>query len=349
MTTRRKRRLFGPLTYGAIALACLVLLGLVIWDSWPSWRLGWEMRTRAEELRSPDPVVQLFAARRLTEAGPAGLPWLLAATRDRDVVVRLIAFSALGRTGPVPKPAIPAFIEGLRDPDARVRRTAADDLARFGPEAIEAVEALVTATRDVDPVVRFRAARALGLIDGWSNGPALQTVLALLSDPIHTPRPVQIEAIPLIQRMGAEAEAKAVARFVPLIVADQVSTRRAIIESLEALGPPAHEAIPALERALGDQDLAVRCLAALALSEIEGWGAGRARALLVQLAKDPDLPPRLMRQVNFVVTADLVAGSEVSQPVHTLRAVVSAIRIAEQQSDLNARWPLSGAETPPAP
>jgi hypothetical protein len=81
-----------------------------------------------------------------------------------------------------------------------------------------------------------------------------------------------------------------------------------------------------LERALSDEDRVVRCLAALALSEIEGWEKGRARAVLKAMFDDPALSPWMRTPVRWVIHSQLVNGSEFSQPVHVLRSLVADLR-----------------------
>jgi hypothetical protein len=102
-----------------------------------------------------------------------------------------------------------------------------------------------------------------------------------------------------------------------------------------------------LERALGDNDRVVRCLAALALSEFEGWEKGRARSLLKRMVDDPALPPRMRKPVRWVIDSNLVNGSEFSQPVHVLRDLVVELRQAEDKVKLGSTQPFDpGAAEP---
>ena len=151
--------LFGPLLYGTLVVACLILAGLGLWSLWPTWRQSWEMRTYASELRGPSPLFAQRAAEKLAQAGPVAVPWLADAARDPDARVRSLALSTLGYTRPPSKAAVEALIAGLRDDDARARCEAADALGRFGPDAVTAAEALARALGDGDPGVRLRSAR----------------------------------------------------------------------------------------------------------------------------------------------------------------------------------------------
>jgi HEAT repeat protein len=262
---------------------------------------------------------------------------------------------------PAPKAAIPALVLGLRDSDSRVRRQAADALARFGPEAgKEGTDGLAEALADQVPDVRFRAARALSRIEGRGREPVVQVLLALAASPVATrPASVVSSATPLsdtrppdrfdvvevIRRLGNETESHAVSALIPLTVAEDPSVRREAAECLGLFGPRARSAVPGLERALGDDDPVVRCLSALSLSEIEGWEKGRARTLLNELVDSPSLPPGSRQRVRWVVQSDLVGGSEFSQPVHTLRALVFEYRQTEKMAALGLS-PRSGADTP---
>jgi HEAT repeat protein len=360
-TTGRPRAIFGPLLYGTIAIAALALVGHAIWQAWPSLRLRWEVRTLAGQLKDPDPIVSRSAAIRMARIGPTAVHSLMAATIDEDVGVRRLAFSALGRTMPVPMIAIPAVIAGLRDPDPQVRRITADTLARFGPEARDAIDPLARVLDDRIADVRFRAARTLYRIEGQAHDTALNALISLVASPGVTNRPNSIGAVPpkvdalgevapvsdalppdraavveVIRKLGDGAASRAIAALIPLVAADDPKVRREAVECLGLFGPKARTAVPSLENALGNEDLVVRCLAALSLSEIEGWEKGRARSMLETLVDHPKLPTRARKQVPWVVQANLVAGSEISQPVHVLRDLVDEVRRAEEKAKLDS-------------
>jgi hypothetical protein len=94
-----------------------------------------------------------------------------------------------------------------------------------------------------------------------------------------------------------------------------------------------------LERALGDDDRVVRCLAALALSEIEGSEKGRARTLLKGMVDDPALPLRMRKPVRWVIESKLVNGSEFSHPVRVVRNLVVELRQAEDNAKFGSTQP----------
>ena len=347
MGSRRGRVLFGPLLYGTLVVAGLILAGLGLWSLWPTWRQSWQLRTYASELRGPSPLFARRAAEKLAQAGPAAVPWLTEAARDPDARVRSLAFSTLGYTRPPSKAAVEALIVGLRDDDARARYEAADALGRLGPDAVSAAEALARALEDGDPGVRLRSARALWRIGGKVSELAPTALLGLVEQTAPTNPPVRLDATDVIIKMGGETEKRALASLISLLADHAPAVRREVIECLERFGPRARDAVPAFERALGDEDRVVRCLAALALSEIEGWEKGRARAVLKAMVDDPALSPGMRKPVRWVIHSQLVNGSEFSQPVHVLRSLVADLRQAEDRAKIGSPRPSGPEATEP--
>ena len=339
MNTKRRRVIFGPLLSGTLVLACLILMGLGVWSLLPTCQQYLEMRTYASELSGSSQLFAQRAAEKLAKAGPVGVPWLTDAARNPDARVRSLAFSTLGYTLPVSKGAVRTLVAGLKDDDARARCDAADALGRFGPDAVTAAYALAEALRDGEPCVRLRAARALWRIGGKAREQAPPALLSLVAQAAVTNPPVRLDATDVIIKMGGETEARALSSLLSLTDDEAPAIRREAIECLERFGPRARNAIPALERALGDEDRLVRCLAALALSEIEGWEKGRARSLLKGMVDDPALLPRVRKPVRWVIDSNLVNGSEFSQPVHILRDLVVELRQAEDKVKLGSTQP----------
>jgi hypothetical protein len=331
------------LLYGTLVVTGSILAGLGLWSLWPTWRQSWEMRTYASELRGPSPLFARRAADKLAQAGPVAVPWLTEAAGDQDPRVRSLAFATLGYNRPASKAAVEALSVGLQDDDARARREAADALGRLGPDAAPAAEALAGALGDVDPGVRLRSARALWRIGGKAGELARPALLDLVAQTAVTSPPVRLDATEVIVKIGGETEARALASLIALTADGAPAVGREAIECLERFGPRALVAVPALERALADEDRVVRCLAALALSEIEGWEKGRARAVLKGMVDDPALTPRMRKPVRWVIDSKLVNGSEFSQPVHVLRSLVADLRQAEDRVKTGAPQP-SGPE-----
>jgi hypothetical protein len=97
------------------------------------------------------------------QIGPAAVPALSEALKDKDGSVRISAASALHEIDPTTaKDAVPALIETLKDKDLETRHTAASALGEIGPEAKDAVPALKSLSeKDTEPTVRSSAKEAL--------------------------------------------------------------------------------------------------------------------------------------------------------------------------------------------
>lgn len=194
-------------------------------------------------------------------------------------------------------------------------------------------------------------------IEGRAREPVMQVLLDFVATPLAT-RPTsglgsvahpgdvrppdRTAVVRVLGKMGTLAESRAVSALLPLTHAESPSVRREAAECLGMFGSRARDAVPALERALEDDDLVVQCLSALSLSDIEGWEKRRARTTLAKLVENLALPFRIQKRVRWVVRANLVNGSEFSQPVHTLRALVEQLRAEEVKAAL-------GSSQPPGP
>ncbi len=338
-----KRKTFGPLLATALAGSLLILLGHGAWERWPDWRDWWALRKVVGDLRSNHPGVVKRAFAQLVAAGPTGFPWLEGAATDPDAAVRLGALRALGQVHPAPRRSVATFLVGLDDPDPAVRVAAAEALARIGPDRIIPPPRLVRLVEaDPEPAVRLAAARALFMVDARAQinagaaGSVHRALLTMLADPDPTHLPARYEIVEAIRRLDPDSRidaAPAMTRaLIPLVGSAERLSRRGAIEALERIGPPAREAIPALDRALRDDDPINRCLAGLALASIEGPDSGRARAVLRGLEDRAALPPKQRGQILGILTLDLTGGSELWQPIHLLRAVVAEYQRIEVQS-----------------
>jgi HEAT repeat protein len=108
----------------------------------------------AARLKDPNPAVRVAAIRDAPGAVSADL--LLAALKDPDADVRLVAAQHLGYRGD--ERNLRALVEALGDPHAGVRREAAEALCLIGAPA---VPLLCEALQSPDPHVRAEAAIAL--------------------------------------------------------------------------------------------------------------------------------------------------------------------------------------------
>jgi HEAT repeat protein len=274
-----------------------------------------------------DTTTRIFAIDALSEIGPpakAAVPALILAMHDRDFWVWLYSTTALGRIGPGAAAAVPELIAGLerardvpapdKGPDAgdrphdnpniidtlcriggpaipalteavvrRANERAAEGLARLGTAAAEAAPALREALHDKDPEVRA-AAVALSGVD--PKGPqTLPALIASLKDEGEAAdRRSVIEAL---ARMGPAARGA-----IPTLIerASHAEFDEVRKESLWALGqidPTDAAVVPALVRALEDQEGEERLLAADILGQIGPPAAASLPTLLRLLKEDP--------------------------------------------------------------
>jgi HEAT repeat protein len=126
------------LTFGLVVGPLLVALAVRLWPD-----RCWE-----RELQDGDPAVRAQAVRDMPHGGNQHL--LVAALRDEDADVRLLAVSRVGEAE--------ALVQALKDPHAGVRRQAAEALGWIVPGAWPAL-------RDgmADPDPRVRAGSALAI------------------------------------------------------------------------------------------------------------------------------------------------------------------------------------------
>ena len=115
----RSRRRFGPLFYLTAGLAVLAIASIPLWapgiQQFGAWRL-------TRRLHDPAEPVRREAAEGLVQLGPAATWWVIRASRDPDVRVRILSCSILGRalTDGDQRPA-EALLAAVRDGDASVR------------------------------------------------------------------------------------------------------------------------------------------------------------------------------------------------------------------------------------
>ncbi len=255
----------------------------------------------ARMLTDQDVEVRAAAAvvfRQLGRFAQPGVPLLFKALRHREPNIRSLAVELLGQTAPAHHDVVLALCEALKDRSDSVRLSAMVALGNFGPEVRGlsrtdgpadsarrteiVVPALLVCLRDRSAYVRVFAADALLKIGYHSDAivrqlgqEVLDPWQRLLRLPGSTARQT---AAGILQRLGRKA-APALPHLMLTLYDDDYTP----IETLGAMGPAAHKALPALERMLdssfGD---AVRGRAALALTQLGEDGLGILRTALAQ-------------------------------------------------------------------
>jgi HEAT repeat protein len=194
-----------------------------------------------------------------------------------DVEVRRSAARALEQKGPEAKDAIPALIEALEDKDKYVRAAAGRGLGKIGPEAERAIPALMKMMKDQVMIVRMGAAVGLGGI-----GPKAREAIPLLADALESPHEdhnVKDRAAEALGKMGPEA----IPALVKALQNNQYFARRISARALGEIGGA--DAVPALIKALQDDDRSVRWLTIEALGKI-GPDAREAIPALTRALQD---------------------------------------------------------------
>ncbi len=216
-----------------------------------------------------DPEVKEYAILALGDIGPSAevaVPALRNVLSDEDLDVRLKAAKALWQISRQPDDVLPAFTAILENGTDDQRCDAAERLKEMGPWAAPAVPALVNAVKnDSYEYARCNAAEALGEIgpEAVSAIPALATALEEDDSDYVAARAVEA--------LGKIGDPKAIPVLITALENEDDYVRMNAVNALEAFGPRAKAAIPALVRALKN-DEANACFVAQALGAIDAEG-----------------------------------------------------------------------------
>ncbi len=206
------------------------------------------------------PDLKEYAILALSDIGPsakAAIPALKNALTDEDEGTRVNVAKALWRIDQQPDDVIPIFATVLENGDAGERYEAAEQFKEMGPWAAPAVPMLIKALRDEEWCNRCNVAEALGEV-----GPKAATAIPALT------RALQHDDNSLVQSNAAEAlgkigNPKAISILITALDNEDDSVRWSAVYALEAFGHEAKAAVPALIRAVKND-------------EANGWGAAEA-------------------------------------------------------------------------
>jgi HEAT repeat protein len=207
------------------------------------------------------PEIRATAAEALKAIGGPAVAALTKAVKDGRPPLRVAALSVLGEMRSDAVDALPAIIGGLRDDDQQVRNGAFVAFVQVGPAAPDVV---LAATQDADAAVRRAAIDVLSGVlrssrDENLAGRALPILIAALSDDV-----TRHDACQALDAMGPRA-----APAVPALIGVLETQRRDVAaRALGRIGPAAKPAAPALLKLLKDPGRWVPCSAAWALAWI---------------------------------------------------------------------------------
>jgi HEAT repeat protein len=243
------------------------------------------------KLLSDDPVVQSTAHEELSQGGPDAVSVLLELLGSQgeeewqSAETRWQAAEILGHIGPDAQASSTALLAALKDPDLHVRLVAATSLAQvetpanqavpalqallkadvsesalralsvYGAEAVPALEDLlgILSNESLDTELRWNAARTLGKMRE-AGAAAIPTIVKYLQDPAPTVREHCAEALGDIGPLAMDS----VPALVAVLNDPATRVRRDSVRSLGQIRAPADEVLPAIEPLLNDPESIVR-------------------------------------------------------------------------------------------
>lgn len=199
------RRRFGPLTYGTLALAVIVVAGVVgektVWPLVTPWL---EAREQAAILRGTSPGPADRAAERLAKLGTPGFRELVKAANDPLNNVRALAVEQVALSRERSAAVVPILLEASVDPSPPVRLWASVGLAnhlqnRDPRISTDQRRAMLVALRQslTDPnfLVRHESVRSPPRLQGDESSALLPTLRDRLDDPAINVRIAAAQAL----------------------------------------------------------------------------------------------------------------------------------------------------------
>ncbi len=235
------------------------------------------------------------------------VPGLIAIVKDREQAPwysRRQAAVALGRIGEPAVNAVPVLTgllsEEAADSGESTKLWTIKALSLFGPLAADATPELVRLLQDPSqpPLPRLAAVEALGRI-GPAHPDALPAVIEVLENPAEVEDGEafkrRVAAAEILELVG-ESAAPAIPALLRAAGNQSVLLRRAAVNTLGMIGPPAEPAVSTLvDSMIFDDSQEVRDLAAVALGRIGGSG----EQALAQLLTDPEVEVRRRAAVGL--------------------------------------------------
>jgi HEAT repeat protein len=201
------------------------------------------------------------------------VPAIIELLKSDDEAVRYRAAKMLARVGRKAEPAVSKLIELLNDPKPQVQAAAIEALTAIGPAAKDAVIALAKKVEGDDVQLARDAATALRGF-GPIAAPAAPALAKALDSNDSS---LCLDAANALAAIGPEAVSAidAIAKHL-LDETGRRDERIALLQATAAIGPPAKQAIPAVNTLLTRKEIPVQVAAAETLGKI---GAGDPEAI----------------------------------------------------------------------
>ena len=196
----------------------------------------------------------------LARIGRPALTPLSQAVANSNVNVRFHAVNLLGGLGRDDPPAVvPALLRALKDDNDNVRRAAAFALGNLAQAPAPVVTALLETLTDSSPLVRSTGIQALG-----NFGAAAKSAVPALVDAVKSgDGGTAAQVAHALMRIAPDA---AVLALLEKLDDTNALIRRATVDLLGELGPPAKSALPRLTvKSVADEDEQVRSAATNAI------------------------------------------------------------------------------------
>lgn len=220
----------------------------------------------------------------MDEAAELVAPALLAVVRDPDPSVSAEAAQSMIRLAKAKgfdrKTIVPPLVKGLKHDDPQVRRGVAYALGRIGPDAKDAYGALKDALEDQDWLVRIEAALAM-----WRIQPPAESALKVLEAALNEKSGIiRGTAAACLAEIGPPCKC-AQETLTKLAADEDPGIAHAATMALSQIGP---DTIPALSKLMTAERPDHRWNALVALAQMQGETAARAKAMAPALIDDDE-------------------------------------------------------------
>lgn len=276
---------------------------------------------------------RIAMAAALTSFGKAGLPWLIKASRSKNVDVRRRMVSTIVKMGEDGRPAFARLREiALEDDNVEVRQLALDGIAKIGSEKQLISIALELLNQEKVPTGVWT--RAVGYISELGSRASSLAPLLMRQLADDAERARRLAAIKALAKINKPQRPIVAALFNQLGAKDY---RQAAGDALVVIGEPASKR---LEKLLKHRDPALRATGASLLARIPAT-AVRSAPLLIKQLEDKD---KTARQAAFDGLVKLGEGA-----VKDLRALFKSSEVANQIEAVRILGRIGGAASPAAP